>query len=180
MSESSKRIVLAVSGSIAAYKSATLASLLVKSGYEVQCVVTATALEFIGVSSLEGITRRPVKRSLFETPHTIDHISLADWADLMIVYPASATTIARLESGTAEDIVSALFLANDFRVPYLIAPAMNSNMLSHPAVMRNLKNLLSWGVKILPTEEGTLACGAYGSGKLLSPEQTFEIIRSSL
>ena len=173
-------MIIAVSGSIAAYKSATLASLLMKAGYEVQCVLTETAYEFIGISALEGITRRAVKRSLFETPHTIDHISLAEWADLIILYPASATTIARLAAGSAEDLVSALFLANNFRVPYLIAPAMNSNMLTHPAVVKNLTQLGSWGAKILPTEEGTLACGALGSGKLLSPERTFEIIRSAL
>ena len=180
MSGSGKHIVLCISGSVAAYKAASLASLLGKDGHEVQCVATEKALEFIGPSALEGVTRRPVESSMFSEPHRINHISLADWADLIILYPASATTIARLAAGTAEDLVSALFLANNFRVPYLVTPAMNSNMLAHPAVVRNLETLASWGARILPTEEGALACGVHGSGRLISPERTASFIRSSL
>ncbi|MDA3833743.1 MAG: flavoprotein, partial [Spirochaetales bacterium] len=86
------------------------------------------------------------------------------------VYPASADVLARFRSGRAEDLLSALFLAQNFRSPWWIAPAMNSQMFAHPAVQENLRVLDQWGCRILPTEEGRMACGTYGSGKLLAPE----------
>ncbi len=180
MSKPEKKIVLQVTGSIAAFKAASLASLLVEAGSEVQVVVSAGARHFIGDSTFEGLTGRPVLGDIFERGRAHDHINLADWADLLILYPASANHITRLRTGLADDLIGCLFLANNFRTPYWVAPAMNSNMLAHPAVTEALSTLESWGCRILPTGEGRLACGAVGYGRLLEPEQTAALIREEL
>ena len=131
---SDSRILLQVTGSIAAFKAATLASMLIESGAEVQCVMSEGAGYFIGESTFEGLTGRPVLGDVFERGRAHDHIRLAEWADLLLLYPASANHITRLRAGLADDLIGCLFLANNFRSPYWIAPAMNSHMLEHPAV----------------------------------------------
>jgi len=180
MSRPEKRIILQVTGSIAAFKAATLASLLVDAGFEVQCVVSDGAKHFIGESTFEGLTGRPVLTDIFERGHAHDHINLVDWADLFVLYPASANHINRLRAGLADDLLGCLFLANNFRKPYWIAPAMNSNMLAHPAVTDALAVLEGWGCRILPTGEGRLACGAVGYGRLLEPEKAAQLIHEEL
>ncbi len=177
-SKAATKILIAVTGSIAAYKAADLISKLVQDDFDVDCLATEKALEFIGPSALEGITRKPLNTDMFANPSDIIHISMAAWADLVIVYPASADVIARLRTGRAEDLLSALFLANNFSSPWWIAPAMNSNMLAHPAVQENLQVLSTWGCRILPTEEGRMACGTTGSGKLLDPQQVRDFVSS--
>jgi len=172
-----KHILLCLSGSISAYKAASLASALVKDGHKVQCVSTESALQFIGPAALEGITRRPLKKEMFADSSKIDHIELARWADLILLYPASAATIARLRMGLAEDLVSAVFLANNFQAPYWIAPAMNSQMLEHPATQENLNILSEWGARIIETEAGILACGEIGTGRLVEPETIHTMIK---
>lgn len=180
MSNPEKKIVLQVTGSIAAFKAASLASLLVDAGFEVQCVMSDGARHFIGESTFEGLTGRPVLANIFERGHAHDHINLVDWADLFLLYPASANHITRLRAGLADDLIGCLFLADNFRKPFWVAPAMNSNMLAHPAVAEALETLESWGCRILPTGEGRLACGEIGYGRLLEPEQVFELIRQEL
>lgn len=162
--------MLGITGSVAAYKAAELISRLKKAGHEIECIATARALDFIGTAALEGLLRHRVHTDMFESPHEISHISLAQWADLMLIYPASADTIARLRAGRAEDLLCATALALNFSAPLWIAPAMNTRMLAHPAVQENLEVLTRWGCRILPTEEGEMACGTTGSGRLLSPE----------
>lgn len=174
---SNRRVLLQVTGSIAAFKAASLASILVDSGFEVQSVVSEGARHFIGEATFEGLTGRPVLGDIFEHGRAHDHIKLADWADLLMLYPASANHIARLRNGVADDLIGCLFLANNFRKPFWIAPAMNSNMLAHPAVTEALSVLEGWGCRILPTGEGRLACGEIGDGRLLEPEQTATLIR---
>ncbi|MBL7006964.1 MAG: flavoprotein [Spirochaetia bacterium] len=173
----SRHILLCLSGSISAYKAASLASALVKDGHEVQCAATESALQFIGPAALEGITRKPLKKELFAESSEIEHIELARWADLILLYPASAATIARLRAGLAEDLVSAIFLANNFQSPYWIAPAMNSRMLEHPATQENINILMKWGARIIETETGTLACGETGTGRLVEPETIHAMIK---
>lgn len=177
---SSSRILLQVTGSIAAFKAASLASMLVDEGHEVQCVMSEGARHFIGEATLEGLTGRPVLGDVFERGRAHDHIRLAEWADLLLLYPASANHITRLRAGLADDLIGCLFLANNFRSPYWIAPAMNSHMLEHPAVEEALSILDGWGCRILPTGEGRLACGDVGYGRLLEPERTAELIREAL
>lgn len=177
---SQSKVLLQITGSIAAFKAATLASLLTQDGFEVQCVATAGGLEFIGESTLEGLTGRPVLSDLFERGRALEHISLVDWADLLLVYPATANHVTRLRAGLADDLIGCLFLVNNFRKPYWLAPAMNSNMFAHPAVTEALSTLASWGCRVLPTGEGRMACGSVGYGRVLEPEATSALIRDAL
>ena len=177
---SKPRIILMVSGSIAAFKAAALASRLVQDGHEVQTVLSAGGAKFVGAATFEGITGKPVLGDLWEHGHAMDHIDLVDWADLLLVYPASANTITRLRAGIAEDLTGCLFLANNFRKPWWIAPAMNSHMFEHPAVTDALDVLAGWGCHILPTDEGRMACGTTGAGRLLEPEAVERRIRETL
>jgi len=177
---STNNILLQISGSIAAFKAAALASLLVDGGFDIRCVATKDALRFIGEPTMEGLTGRPVLSDMFEPGRALDHISLVDWADLMLLYPATANRMTRLRAGLADDLIGALFLANNFRKPYWIAPAMNSNMFAHPAVTEASVTLESWGCRILPTGQGRLACGTVGYGRLLEPEQTLTLVQELL
>jgi len=170
------KILVKITGSIAAYKSAYLISKLVQSKFEVKVVVTESALQFIGIATLEGLTHTPVFTDTFAQGKMMSHIDLTKWADLTIVVPADANTINKFASGIADNLVTSLFMAQDFSKPYLIAPAMNSNMFNHPVTQKSLKFLTEWGVKILPTDDGYLACGDEGVGKLLDPDKIFDSI----
>ncbi len=176
-----KNILLHVSGSISAYKSCALISLLKKNNFDVRVVATESALKFVGKASFEGLTRNKIETEMFNCADPIPHINLAqNWADLILSYPCSANTINRLAAGLADDLFGAVCLANNFEKPLLIAPAMNTQMFLHPSVQENLKKLESWGAKILPAESGVLACGTSGIGRLLSPEKAFEFIKEAL
>ncbi len=175
---SKSKILFQLTGSIACYKSAVLISRLVQNGYEVQTVCTPSALEFIGAATLEGLTGKKVFSHLFKPGQMMDHIHLAKWADLAILCPATAHSINRLALGLADDCIGALFLAYDFKKPYLVAPAMNQAMFQHPATQAALGKLESWSVQILPTDVGHQACGDEGPGRLLDPEKIYlEIMR---
>lgn len=171
-----KKIVLQISGSIAAFKAATLASSLVKADFNVQCICTEAALAFIGESTLEGITRNVVKVKMFEKGEALSHIDLVDWADLFLLYPSSANRIAKLCAGLADDLIGCLFLANNFQKPYWIAPAMNSHMFEHPAIKKGLATLQEWGCYVFPTIEGRMACGTVGYGRLIEPDNVLQRI----
>lgn len=177
---SNSNILICISGSISAYKAASLASALKKKGHNVKVVATESALKFIGTAALEGVTGEAVLQDMFLQTEKIHHINLSEWADLIIVYPASAATIARLRMGLAEDLLSAIFLSNNFRKPYWISPAMNINMLKHPAVQENLKVLKTWGARIIEPAEGILACGTVGKGRAPEPELMAEMIEEAL
>ena len=165
------RLLFALTGSISCYKACHAISRLVQAGVEVQTVVTPSALRFIGPATLEGLTGRAPFADLWEGGRAMDHIELARWADLAVVCPASANTIARLAGGLADDPVGALFLAWELgRKPWWVAPAMNHAMLAHPATRENLKKLASMGVRVLPTGEGVQACGETGAGRLIEPD----------
>lgn len=174
------KILFQISGSIAAYKSAYLISKLVQNGFEVQTVVTQSALQFIGKATLEGLTSKPVLTDQFHDGEMMSHITLMKWADLIILAPASANTINKMANGIADNLITSLFLAYNFDKPYLVAPAMNTNMFQHPSTQTSIEKLKNWGVKILPTDSGYLACGDYGSGKLLEPDKIYEHIIESL
>lgn len=172
-----KNILLHVSGSISAYKSCALISLLKKHGYNVRVIATKSALKFVGKASFEGLSHNKLETKMFNNYDPIPHINLAqNWADLIISYPCSANTINRLAAGLADDLFGAVCLANNFAKPLLVAPAMNTQMFHHPSVQENLKKLESWGAKILPAESGLLACGTTGDGRLISPEKAFDFI----
>jgi len=174
------KILIKITGSIAAYKCAYLISKLVQSNFEVKTVVTQSALHFIGSATLEGLTHSPVYSDTFASGKMMSHIELTKWADLTIVIPADANTINKFANGIADNLVTSLFLAQDFSKPYLIAPAMNTNMFNHPATQKSFKTLENWGVKVLPTDTGHLACGDEGVGKLLEPDKIFDAIINKL
>jgi len=162
----SKSIVLGVTGSIAAYKSAELASLLVKQGHEVFVVMTHDATEFISPLTLQTLSKNPVTTSFFDEKENWrpGHIELADRANLLLVAPATANIIAELAHGLANHPLAAIALAT--RAPILISPAMNGKMWAHPATQANVDILKSRGVEFIGPEEGMLACGYEGVGRL--------------
>jgi phosphopantothenoylcysteine decarboxylase / phosphopantothenate---cysteine ligase len=176
---SKSKILFQLSGSIACYKSAAIISKLVQNGFEVQTVCTKSAMEFIGPATLEGLSGKKVFSDLFEPGQMMDHIKLAQWADLAILCPATAQSIAGLALGLAQDCVSTIFLAYDFNKPYLVAPAMNQAMFKHPATQAHLAKLETWGVTILPTNDGHQACGDTGPGRLLDPDKIYDAITTA-
>jgi len=165
----SRRIVLAVTGGIAAYKAPDLLRQLKKAGHEVRCVLTRSASEFVSPLVLQTLSGQPVRQNLFDPAEEgeIDHIGLADWAELVIVAPATADLLARMVHGRADDLVTAVLLAT--RAPVLVAPAMNVNMWSHPATQANVAALAERGVLRVGPEAGELACGWEGLGRMAEP-----------
>ncbi len=161
-----KAIVLGVTGSIAAYKSAELASLLVKQGHDVFVVMTHDATEFITPLTLQTLSKNPVTTSFFDEKENWrpGHIELADRAHLVLIAPATAHVIAELAHGLANHPLTAIALAT--RAPILLAPAMNGKMWEHPATQANVELLKSRGVDFIGPEEGMLACGYEGAGRL--------------
>jgi phosphopantothenoylcysteine decarboxylase/phosphopantothenate--cysteine ligase len=161
-----KSVVLGVTGSIAAYKSAELASLLVKQGHDVFVVMTHDAAEFISPLTLQTLSKNPVTTSFFDEKENWrpGHIELADRASLVLIAPATAHIIAELAHGLAGHPLAAIALAT--RAPILLAPAMNGKMWQHPATMENVERLKSRGVEFIGPEEGMLACGYEGLGRL--------------
>ncbi|MBE0539476.1 MAG: bifunctional phosphopantothenoylcysteine decarboxylase/phosphopantothenate--cysteine ligase CoaBC [Ignavibacterium sp.] len=174
------KILFKISGSIAAYKSAYLISKLVQNNFEVQTVATLSALEFIGSATLEGLTGKPVLIDQYESGKMMSHINLTKWADLILLCPASANTINKMANGIADNLVTSLFLANDFNKPYIVAPAMNTSMFNHPSTQQSLQKLKDWGIIIMPTESGHLACGDVGEGKLINPDLIYDKITELL
>jgi len=177
---SNYNILFKVTGSIAAYKSAIIISKLVQSECNVKVVATESALKFVGNATFEGLTGNKVVSDSFSEGEMMNHINLVKWADLVIIAPATANTINKLASGAGDSLLTSLFLAHDWNKPYLIAPAMNTNMFNHPATKDSLNKLSCWGVNILPTDIGYLACGDVGEGKLLDTDLIYDKILSSL
>ena len=161
-----KCVVLGVTGSIAAYKSAELASLLVKQGHDVFVVMTRYAAEFITPLTLQTLSKNPVTTSFFDEKESWrpGHIDLADRANLLLIAPATANVIAELAHGLAGHPLAAIALAT--RAQILIAPAMNGKMWEHPATQENVARLKSRGAEFIGPEEGMLACGYEGVGRL--------------
>jgi phosphopantothenoylcysteine decarboxylase/phosphopantothenate--cysteine ligase len=163
------RVLLGVSGGIAAYKACELVRRLRDAGAEVQVVMTAGAQRFVTPLSFQALSGRPVRSALWDeaAEAAMGHIELARWADLVLVAPASANALARLAHGLADDLLSTLCLAT--RAPLFVAPAMNQQMWAHPATVANLATLRSRGVALLGPDSGGQACGEFGAGRLLEP-----------
>ena len=165
---------LGVSGGIGAYKAVEVARLLQKRGHRVQAVMTRTARRFVGPVTFEAITRERVITSQFASGMNadIEHIALASTLDLLLVAPATANVIGKFANGIADDFLSALYLAT--RAPVLMAPAMNTNMWDHPAVVSNIATLTARGVRFVDPGDGYLACGWVGKGRLAEPDAIAE------
>ncbi|HVR34033.1 MAG TPA: bifunctional phosphopantothenoylcysteine decarboxylase/phosphopantothenate--cysteine ligase CoaBC [Acidimicrobiia bacterium] len=165
-----RRIVVGVSGGIAAYKSAYLVRRLLERGADVRCVMTPSATEFLGPATLAGLTGHDVVTSLTaQTGSVSPHTELAAWADLIVVAPATTATIARLAAGLSEEPLSATVIAA--RSPVMIAPAMHTEMWEYPATQRNIATLLAAGVHVVGPASGHLAGGDVGSGRMVEPEE---------
>jgi phosphopantothenoylcysteine synthetase/decarboxylase len=171
-----KNIVLGVTGSIAAYKATELTSLLTKHGCDVRVVMTADALRFITAVSFKTLSRHPVVTDLYDEEEGWQptHIKLADEADLLLIAPATANTIAKLALGLANDALSCVALALNDQARILVAPAMNGKMWLHPATQQNVATLKARGAEFIGPEKGLLSCGYEGLGRLWPVEQVSE------
>lgn len=172
-----KNILLGITGGIAAYKSASFARLLIKNGYDVRVIMTASAQAFITPLTLQALTGNPVHIDLLDESAELGmgHIELAKWADLLIIAPATANTIAKLAMGIADDLLTTVCLAT--AAPILVAPAMNQQMWQHPSVKLNLQTLTDYDYEIIQPASGEQACGDIGEGRLPEPEQLLEYVQ---
>lgn len=164
-------IVLGVSGGIAAYKAVALARLFVEAGHELHVAPTADALRFVGLPTWEAISRRPVTVSVHDDVPEVRHVALGQRAELVVVAPATANTLARMAAGLADDLLGTTLLAT--RAPVLVAPAMHTEMWLHPATQRNLEVLRSRGVAVVGPESGRLTGDDSGPGRMSEPEAIF-------
>lgn len=180
MSKSNKNILLIMTGSIACYKACGVVSSLHQKGYNVKVILSPSSLQFIGAATIEGLTGQPPVTDMYAAGYVMDHIHLARWADLILVAPATANYINKIAHGLGDDLLTTLFLAHDFKKPFLVAPAMNTMMYLHPTTQDAITRLKKFGVEILETASGVLACGEVGYGRLLDPALIVQEVESRL
>src|SRR6185503_10591720 len=175
-----KRILLGVTGGIAAYKSPDLVRRLREQGAEVQVVLTAGAREFVTPMTFQAVSGREVRSDLWdpEAEKAMSHIELARWADFVVIAPATADFLARLATGQADDLLTTLCLATD--APIALAPAMNRVMWANPATQANVATLKSRGIHVWGPGEGDQACGETGAGRMLEPTQLAGFVANSI
>lgn len=175
-----KRVVLGVTGSIAAYKAADIASKFVQAGADVDVIMSSAATQFVGVSTFEALTHRPVTTGLWEAHSelSIDHVALALRADCVVIAPATANTIAKLALGIADDPLTATILATE--APIIVAPAMDTDMYASPSTQRNVKTLTDDGVILAGPASGRLASGLVGQGRLVDTETIVGLVRQAI
>lgn len=173
-----RRIVLGVTGGIAAYKAVLLCRMLVDAGAHVIPVLTESAQRFVGRATFDALASEPARTSIFDDPDPIPHTTLGQTADLIVVAPATARCIGSYASGISDDLLTATLIAT--RAPVVVCPAMHTEMWEHPAVQDNLAVLEARGVHLVPPDEGRLAGGDMGSGRLAAPEAIYETVESIL
>jgi phosphopantothenoylcysteine decarboxylase/phosphopantothenate--cysteine ligase len=177
---SGSNIAFVLTGSVAGYKACDAISRLVQLGHRVRAVATESALRFVGVATLEGLTGEKVLTHMFEPGAALEHIQVTRWADAVVVCPATANTLNRFAAGLADDLAGALFLAHDRSKPFLVAPAMNPAMWRHPATQESAARLSRWGVRFIGVGNGRTACGEVGEGRLAEPADIVAAIEASL
>ena len=179
---SGKKIILGISGGIAAYKTATLVRLLVKSGAEVQVVMTPASKDFITPLTLSTLSKNPVNSSFYdeldENAQWNNHVELALWADLMVVAPATANTLSKMTNGNCDNLLIATYLSA--KCPVYFAPAMDLDMYKHPSTIASFEALKKYGNTIIPAENGELASGLSGEGRMAEPENIIAFLESDL
>jgi phosphopantothenoylcysteine decarboxylase / phosphopantothenate---cysteine ligase len=173
-----KKIIIAVTGSIAAYKTPHLVRLLVKAGAEVKVIATHAALSFVTPLSLSTVSKNPVLTDVHDGNNWHHHVALGLWADVMIIAPATANSLAKLANGICDNIVAAVYLSA--RCPVFFAPAMDEDMWRHPSTQRNITTLGSYGNKMIPVAHGELASGLVGDGRMAEPENIVTTIANYL
>lgn len=179
-SENKIKILILMSGSIACYKICYLISLLKKNNYDVKVAASQSALKFVGEATLEGLSGNSVATDLWQKGSAMEHIYLERWADIILAAPATSHLINRMANGIGDDLLTSLFLAHEFKKPFLVVPAMNTAMYLNPATQKSIAELKTWGISILEAASGVLACGETGYGKLLDPELLFQEVSSVL
>jgi len=171
-----KKIILGVTGSISAYKSLILLRLLTKAGAEVKVIMTNSAMDFVGPLSFSTLSGHKVMNSLSNEQEWQNHVHLGLWADLLLVAPISAQSMAKFTLGLVDNLLTAVFLSA--KCPVMIAPAMDLDMWKHPSTQNNLEILKQRGVKVVPVAEGILASGLSGPGRLAEPEEIMELVQA--
>jgi len=169
-----KKILLGITGSIAAYKSILLVRLLIKAGAEVKVIMTPSSKDFVSKLTLSTLSKNPVLIDLFDESSWTNHVMLGRWADVMIIAPLSCNTLAKMAQGLCDNLLLATYLSAT--CPVLVAPAMDEDMWHHSAVKENLSKIESHGVKIIPVEKGELASGLYGDGRMSEPEAILKFV----
>lgn len=172
-----KKIILGITGSIAAYKSIYLVRLLIKAGAEVKVIMTPAAKDFVPSLTLSTLSHNPVLIDLFDEQNWANHVMMGRWADLMLIAPLSCNTLAKMANGQCDNLLLATWLSAT--CPVAVAPAMDEDMWNHPATKDNLKKLESFGNKIIPVEKGDLASGLHGEGRMSEPEQILNYISAN-
>jgi phosphopantothenoylcysteine decarboxylase/phosphopantothenate--cysteine ligase len=169
-----KKILLGVTGSIAAYKSILLVRLLVKAGAAVKVVMTPAARDFVTPLTLSTLSKNPVVSDLFTNESWSNHVELGRWADVMIIAPLSCNTLAKMANGLCDNMLLATYLSAT--CPVVVAPAMDEDMWHHPTTKANLQKLESFGNRVIPVEKGELASGLYGDGRMAAPETIMQFV----
>lgn len=170
-----KKILLAITGSIAAYKSILLVRLLVKAGAEVKVVMTPSAADFVTPLTLSTLSKNPVVTELFSDAAWSNHVMLGRWADVMLVAPLSCNTLGKMANGICDNMLLATYLSAT--CPVAVAPAMDEDMWHHPTTRANLQKLESYGNKVIPVDKGELASGLYGDGRMAEPEAILQFLQ---
>lgn len=175
-----KNIIVGVTGGIAAYKAAVLVRGLVKAGGDVRVVMTPTARQFITPLTMATLSKHPVPVEFFnpENGEWNSHVSLGEWADALVIAPATANTIAKMASGIADNLLLTTYLSA--RCPVFVAPAMDLDMYAHPTTQANIATLRALDVSIIEPEEGELASGLIGKGRMAEPEEIVEFLNERL
>jgi phosphopantothenoylcysteine decarboxylase/phosphopantothenate--cysteine ligase len=174
----SRRILLGVSGGIAAYKIPILVRLLIKSGFEVKCILTPGASEFVSPLVLSTLSLNPVESQLISDGKTWNnHVELAEWCDLFVIAPLTANSLAKMANGICDNLLLSVYFSMKGKT--IVAPAMDLDMYAHPSVLRNLQTIEKDGVRILPAEFGELASGLVGQGRMMEPDSILEEIQTS-
>jgi phosphopantothenoylcysteine decarboxylase/phosphopantothenate--cysteine ligase len=171
-----KKIIVAVTGSIAAYKAAFLVRALIKEGCEVQVLMTDAAKAFVSALTFSTLSKKPVFSDIIDGDQWNNHVDLGLWADALVVAPATANTLARMAQGMSDSLVVATYLSA--RCPVFVAPAMDLDMWSHPATERNLSQLMTDGVHMIPVGHGELASGLVGDGRMAEPEEILSWLKT--
>ncbi len=172
-----KKILLGITGSIAAYKAIYLLRLLVKAGADVKVIMTPSSKDFVSSLTLSTLSRNTVLTDLFDEQSWANHVMLGRWADVMLIAPLSCNTLSKMANGQCDNLLLATWLSAT--CPVVVAPAMDEDMWHHPATKLNLQQLQSFGNTIIPVEKGELASGLYGDGRMAEPEQIIQFIKDN-
>src|ERR1044071_2283586 len=172
-----KKILLGITGSIAAYKSPYIIRLLVKAEAEVRVIMTPSATDFISKLTLSTLSRNPVLTELFDEESWANHVMLGRWADVMLIAPLSCNTLAKMAHGECDNLLLAVYLSAT--CPIAVAPAMDEDMWHHPSTKNNIQKLIDHGNKIIPVDKGELASGLVGDGRMTEPESIINYLEEN-